>query len=431
MNCVDGYFLNTDDSFVSLAEVLFRSPGCAVAVWSPAAQASSYGKTNLNDAFYDAVFKQNERILGKAILAARLEALAQGGDPEKAIAVHNLHGDPALRLKIPVPPMVENLTASDGVGQVTLSWDAVSGAAGYNLYRGTVDGGPVNLANTEVITEAQYTDTSGQASVVYFYSVSAVNTAGLEGLVSETLSAKADGPKVDSDGDGVANAVETALGTDPLDSDSTPDVAGVDGSPMLENVITDGIGNIIYDLSAYSGYEHLTAVAFTFVEGTLSGDIIPMIWIDPDADLLSQDLEDMADYEVLGGLVQFFENNSIAGVASGQTVDFPFPLPLGVTETDVQKFAVQYHNGTAWETAGTPLRLENNTLVTRISHFSQWRVLLKKAVDDADDSGGNDGTGSGTDNSTDDSGDSTGKNDDINDGVIPGGGGCFIGVFDS
>ena len=426
MNCVDGYFLNTDDSFVSLAEVIFRSPGGAVAVWSPAAQASSYGKTNLNEAFFEAVFKEDERILGKAILSARLEALAQGGDPEKAIAVHNLHGDPALRLKVPVPQRVESLSASDGVGKVTLSWDPVSGATGYNVYRGTVDGGPVSPVNTEWITETEYTDTSGQASVVYFYKVSAVNARGLEGLVSGSASAKADGPDVDSDGDGVANAVETALDTDPLDAESTPEIAGVDGTPVLEDVITDGTGTITYDFSGFSGYEHLDSVSFEFTEGTLSGEIVPLVVIDPDAELLSQDLEDPVTYQVLGGLIEFIEDERLADVVSGQTVDFPFPLPSGVTETDVQKFVVQYHNGTAWETAGTPLRLENNILVTRISHFSQWRILLNTSTNDG---AGDDGTDGGTSGGTDTSEDDSGKNDNINDGVIPGGGGCFIGVL--
>lgn len=39
------------------------------------------------------------------------------------------------------PPAPTGLTATAGAGQVTLSWNAASGASYYNLYRGTAPGG--------------------------------------------------------------------------------------------------------------------------------------------------------------------------------------------------------------------------------------------------------------------------------------------------
>src|SRR5262249_43082318 len=42
---------------------------------------------------------------------------------------------------IPAPAAPTNLVASGNVGQVSLSWTAVAGAATYNVYRGTSPGG--------------------------------------------------------------------------------------------------------------------------------------------------------------------------------------------------------------------------------------------------------------------------------------------------
>jgi hypothetical protein len=62
---------------------------------------------------------------------------------------------------------------------VTLSWQAVSGAASYNVYRGTTTGGPYSQI-TSGISPAVYTDDNVTAGATYYYVVTDVNNAGQE-----------------------------------------------------------------------------------------------------------------------------------------------------------------------------------------------------------------------------------------------------------
>jgi hypothetical protein len=62
---------------------------------------------------------------------------------------------------------------------VTLTWNTVSGAAGYNVYRGTTSGGPYSQI-TAGISPASYTDDNVTAGAAYFYVVTDVNNAGQE-----------------------------------------------------------------------------------------------------------------------------------------------------------------------------------------------------------------------------------------------------------
>ncbi len=63
-----------------------------------------------------------------------------------------------------------------------LSWNAVSGATGYNIKRSTTSGGPYTTIDTGV-TSTTYTDPGLSAGMEYFYVVSAV-AGGVEGLNS-------------------------------------------------------------------------------------------------------------------------------------------------------------------------------------------------------------------------------------------------------
>jgi hypothetical protein len=60
---------------------------------------------------------------------------------------------------------------------VSLGWDNSPGAAGYNVKRSLVSGGPyTNIVSTPAINAG--TDSSVSNSTTYFYVVSAVNDAG-------------------------------------------------------------------------------------------------------------------------------------------------------------------------------------------------------------------------------------------------------------
>lgn len=81
-------------------------------------------------------------------------------------------------------PTVEKVTGT-GVSQqahnVYLSWDPGDGnAVGYNVYRGTADGGPYNQINTALDTATNYTDYTVVSGTTYYYVATEVNAQGQE-----------------------------------------------------------------------------------------------------------------------------------------------------------------------------------------------------------------------------------------------------------
>jgi len=80
-------------------------------------------------------------------------------------------------------PTVESLTGvgkAGGAHSVDVSWDAASEAIGYNVYRGTVSGGPYTMLNTSMDTSTTYTDTSVVAGQTYYYVATAMYSGDQE-----------------------------------------------------------------------------------------------------------------------------------------------------------------------------------------------------------------------------------------------------------
>ena len=74
---------------------------------------------------------------------------------------------------------------------VQLTWQAsTSTVVGYNIYRGTTDGGPYVRINTTLVTPLNYTDSSVASSTIYYYVTTAVDPAGVESEYSNQASAK-------------------------------------------------------------------------------------------------------------------------------------------------------------------------------------------------------------------------------------------------
>jgi fibronectin type 3 domain-containing protein len=75
-----------------------------------------------------------------------------------------------------VPAAPTGLQATAGNAQVSLSWNASSGATSYNVKRSTTSGGPYTTIASPTATN--YTDTGLTNGTSYYYVVSAVNSAG-------------------------------------------------------------------------------------------------------------------------------------------------------------------------------------------------------------------------------------------------------------
>src|SRR5207244_5171245 len=77
------------------------------------------------------------------------------------------------------PAAPTNLKATPGDKQVSLTWNASSGATSYNVKRSTTNGGPyTTISSPGTVTGTTYTDTGLTNGTTYYYVVTGVNSAG-------------------------------------------------------------------------------------------------------------------------------------------------------------------------------------------------------------------------------------------------------------
>lgn len=70
----------------------------------------------------------------------------------------------------------QNVVADPSTDKIDLTWDQVSNATSYNIYRTTLDSGVYKIIGT--VSTPYYTDSSISAGVMYFYKVQAQNSTG-------------------------------------------------------------------------------------------------------------------------------------------------------------------------------------------------------------------------------------------------------------
>ena len=87
----------------------------------------------------------------------------------------------------PSAPVVK-IGNSAASGKPQLTWNAVSGATSYKVYRATSQNGTYSLLGT--VTATSYTNTGAKAGTTYYYKVKAVNSAG-ESAYSNIVSGRA------------------------------------------------------------------------------------------------------------------------------------------------------------------------------------------------------------------------------------------------
>jgi hypothetical protein len=93
---------------------------------------------------------------------------------------------PALSGPPPQPPATPTVNATGGIGQISLSWNSVTGATSYNVMRSTSPGTETIL--TTGVTTTSYTDKNVAVGMTYYYQVSGVNSGG-QGPSSQEKSA--------------------------------------------------------------------------------------------------------------------------------------------------------------------------------------------------------------------------------------------------
>jgi hypothetical protein len=83
-----------------------------------------------------------------------------------------------------------------GIHAVNLSWSASSSqdVAGYNVYRGSVSGGPYTEQNSSLDTQTAFTDANVQAGQTYYYVTTAVDSSGNESAYSNEVQASVPSP---------------------------------------------------------------------------------------------------------------------------------------------------------------------------------------------------------------------------------------------
>jgi fibronectin type 3 domain-containing protein len=76
------------------------------------------------------------------------------------------------------------------VHSVVLTWGASvsAGVVGYDVYRGTVSGGPYTLMTSTPVSGMSYTDASGQVGQTYYYVVTSVDSSNTQSGYSNVVS---------------------------------------------------------------------------------------------------------------------------------------------------------------------------------------------------------------------------------------------------
>jgi CheY-like chemotaxis protein len=198
MACEAGFFAYPETwNFPSLAEALLRSDAGAMAAFMPTGMTSTGGQQVLDAALFEAIFKKDIRTLGPAIADAKQTLLANGESGFAQVSdTFLLFGDPATKLKIPLPHVPTGVTAEKQEDTVTIRWDAVvdcndNPVAGYNIYRAASAAGPFSKINIGLVTDTLYVDSEGVAGMAAgssngssYYAVSAVDNSGFESVQS-------------------------------------------------------------------------------------------------------------------------------------------------------------------------------------------------------------------------------------------------------
>ncbi|CAK0769433.1 exported hypothetical protein [Gammaproteobacteria bacterium] len=155
--------------------------------WSAAARATSYNIYRGTTAGGESSTPIKTGIIATS---ATITSLTNGIKYFFKIRAVNAAGTSALSNEVsatpilpPVAPVINAAIA--GNAQVTLKWSAVTGAASYNVYRGTTAGGESSTPVKTGVTGTSLAITGLTNAKKYFFKMRAVNSAGISALSNE------------------------------------------------------------------------------------------------------------------------------------------------------------------------------------------------------------------------------------------------------
>jgi hypothetical protein len=91
-------------------------------------------------------------------------------------------------LNSPISIAVSGTGVQPGSVSVGLAWEASTGAAGYNVYRGLISGGPYAILTASPVTTTSFIDTTVQPGQTYYYVVTSLSSTGTESAYSNQAS---------------------------------------------------------------------------------------------------------------------------------------------------------------------------------------------------------------------------------------------------
>lgn len=125
---------------------------------------------------------------GKSVPLTVVFAPTTAGSTPGSVTYASNASDPSLKESLTGTGTSSTGTTSHNV---TLSWNASSSpVSGYNVYRGTVSGGPYTKINPSLEAATVYTDSTVQGATTYYYVATSVDSSSDESAFSNQTVAK-------------------------------------------------------------------------------------------------------------------------------------------------------------------------------------------------------------------------------------------------
>lgn len=268
------------------------------------------------------------------------------------------------------PDTPTGLTASSGSagsGQITLSWDAVSGAAGYYLYRDTSASGSFPLL-TDASSATSYTNTGLSSATTYYYKVSAYKSGGdSESTASASVSAS-------------VAAAASNVGGGPLGGGGTTNAPTSNPTVIAQATPSGG-------LAVTQTNSNNSSLTLLVPSNTVSANTTFTL-----KSLTSEAVNPPSGTLAVGSVYEVYAELSVATTTGSSKVsEFSSPirlrfhyidseLPTGINEKNLKVFT-RSDSGSKWNVINNSQIDELNNFVTATTtHLSQFAVMAEKVT---------------------------------------------------